>query len=85
MSLEKEIGRVIHYFSKIGVAVIELKDSLRVGEQIKIRGRGREFSQVVESMEVDHKKINEAKPGEKVGLKVVQKVKEGDLVYKIEE
>lgn len=83
-SEEKLIGKVIHYFGKIGVAVIELTDTLKVGETIKIVGGESEFTQEVESMEIEHKKIKEAKAGDKIGLKVNQKVREGYKVYKIQ-
>jgi putative protease len=79
----KLIGKITHYFGKIGVAVIELEDTLKVGDEIRIAGGETEFTQTVESMEVEHKKVNEAKAGEKVGLKVNQKVREGYRVYKL--
>lgn len=79
----KYIGKITHYFNKIGVAVIQLEDDLRVGDKIKIVGPHGEFEQVVESMEVEHKKITEAKSGESIGLKVNQKVKEGYKVFKV--
>ncbi len=77
------IGKVTHYFSKIGVAVIELSDALKIGDTIRIIGGITDFTQKVESMEVEHKKVKEAKEGDSVGLKVNQKVREGYLVYKI--
>lgn len=77
------IGKVTHYFSKIGVAVIELSDTLKAGDTIRIVGGGAEFNQAVDSMEVEHQKVETAKTGESVGLKVDQKVKEGYSVYKI--
>lgn len=77
------IGKITHYFSKIGVAVIELSNTLRVGDTIRIIGGETDFEQKVESMEVEHKKVEEAKSGEGVGLKVEQKVKEDYKVYKI--
>lgn len=79
----KPIGKITHYFGKIGVAVIELEDELKVGEEIKIVGGDKEFVQIVDSLEVNHKKIEKAKAGEAVGLKVIQKVKPGYRVYKI--
>lgn len=79
----KLIGRVTHYFSKIGVAVIELSDSLKVGETIRIIGGETDFEQTIDSMEAEHQKVQEAKTGESVGLKVSQKVREGYKVYKI--
>jgi len=80
----KLIGQISHYFSKIGVAVIELSDALKAGDSIRIAGgEGTDFTQQVESMEVDHQKVQEAKTGDSVGLKVDQKVREGYKVYKI--
>jgi len=79
----KLIGEVTHYFGNIGVAVIELKDALKEGDTIRIEGGTHSFEQAVESMEVDRKKVTQAKAGEAVGLKVTQKAKEGYKVYKI--
>ena len=79
----KLIGKVTHYFSKIGVAVIELSDTLKLGDTIRILGGETDFEQVVESMEIERKKVQEAKAGESVGLKVSQKVREGYKVYKL--
>ncbi len=82
----KLIGKVTHYFSKIGVAVIELQDALKVGDTIRIvGGEATDFTQKVGSMEVEHQKIKEAKAGDSIGLKVKEKVREGYKVYKIEE
>jgi putative protease len=79
----KLIGRVTHYFGKIGVAVVELQDTLKVGDTIGIVGGETDFTQTVESMEVEHQKIQEAKAGESVGIKVAQKVREGYKVYRL--
>ena len=79
----KLIGKVTHYFSNIGVAVIELSDNLKVGDTIRIVGGETDFNQVVESMEVEHQKVKEAKPGDSVGLKVSQKVRDGYKTYKL--
>jgi len=79
----KLIGKATHYFSKIGVALIELSDILKVGDMIRIVGGETDFNQTVESMEVEHQKVNEAKAGDSVGLKVNQKVREGYKVYKL--
>lgn len=81
----KLIGKVIHYFSKIEVAVIKLSASLSVGDTIRIAGgEDTDFTQAVDSMEVEHQKIKKAKKGDEVGLKVSQKVREGYKVYKVE-
>jgi translation elongation factor EF-Tu-like GTPase len=79
----KLVGKVTHYFSKIGVAVIELLDSLKAGDTIRIVGGETDFNQVVESMEIEHRTVKEAKAGDSVGLKVSQKVREGYKAYKL--
>jgi len=79
----KLIGEITHYFGKIEVAVIKLEDILKVGDTIKIVGGGVEFTQPVESMQIEHEQVQEAKAGESIGLKVAQKVKEGYKVYKL--
>ena len=79
----REIGRVIHYFSKIEVAVIELSDSLSVGDSILIRGMTTNVEQVVDSMQIDRVNIQSAEAGKSVGLKVADRVREEDTVYKI--
>jgi len=80
---EQLIGKVTHYFSKIGVAVVELSGSLKVGDTIRIVGGDTDFSQTIESMQIEHDKINEAKTGDAVGIKVDQKVRDGYKVYKL--
>lgn len=80
---EKEVGVVTHYFSKIGVAAIELKDTLRVGETIHIKGHTTDFTQEVSSMQIEHENVSEASAGQSVGIKVKEKVREHDVVYKI--
>lgn len=79
----KLIGKITHYFSNIGVGVIELSDTLKAGDSIRIIGGETDFTQNIESMEVEHQKVEKAKPGESVGLKVGQKVREGYKVYKL--
>lgn len=79
----KLIGKISHYFSNIGVAVIELTGTLKAGETIRIIGGETDFEQKVDSMEVDHKKVDKAKKGDGVGLKVSQKVREGYKAYKV--
>jgi len=79
----KLIGKITHYFGNISVAVIELQDKLKVGDTIRIVGGETDFNQTVDSMEIEHQKINEAKKGDSVGLKVSQKVREDYKVYKV--
>lgn len=80
---KKLVGKVVHYYSKIGVAVVELTGDLNVGDKISIEGTTTNFQQTVESMQIEHKNLSSAKAGESIGLKVQQKVREGDLVFKI--
>ena len=81
---EKLIGEIIHYFGKIGVAVIKLKGPLNVGDSIRIvGGEDTDFKQAVKSMEKDHKKIKKAASKVEVGLKLSKKAREGYKVYKL--
>jgi len=80
---EKEIGRITHYFGHVGVGIIELKDSLKVGEKLHVVGHAYDFLQDVISMQIEHKDVKEAKPGDSVGIKVPQKVHENDKVFKV--
>ena len=79
----KLIGKVTHYFGNVGVAVLELTNTLKAGDTIRIVGGETDFTQTVESMEIEHQKAEVAKAGDSVGLKVEQKVREGYKVYKL--
>lgn len=80
-----KVGKVSHYYDKIGVAVIELDGTLASGDKIKFSRGGEDiFEQVVGSMQVEHKKIDSAKKGDLIGLKVDQEVKEGAEVFKVQ-
>ncbi len=82
MAEEKLIGKIVHFFGNINVGIIELAEVLKVGETIHVKGTSTDFEQTVDSMQVEHKEISEAKAGDQVGLKVAQKVKEGDQVFR---
>jgi len=75
------IGKVTHYYSKIGVAIVDLTGDLRVGQQIHIKGHTSDFTEVVESIQIEHENVPEAKAGQCIGLKVKEKVREGDEVF----
>lgn len=77
-----EIGRITHFFSKISVAVIELKAPLSVGDTIVVKGPNTDFEQVVDSMQIEHENVQRAEKGQSVGLKVIERVRETDAVYK---
>lgn len=78
------VGKITHYYDKIGVAVVEVLAPIKVGDQIKIVGHNKEFVQQVSSMQIEHEQVSEAKKGQAIGMKVDQPVKEGDEVYKVE-
>ena len=78
----KEVGKVTHFFTKINVAVIELKASISVGDRILIKGPTTNLEQTVESMEIEHEKVTQAGAGQSIGLKVDDRVRENDAVYK---
>ena len=80
---EVEIGKITHVFGKIGVGVIELSDTLNVGDAIKVKGHEREFDQSIASMQIDHDPVDSAGAGQSVGLKFDDEIKEGDMVYKV--
>jgi putative protease len=80
---KKLVGKISHYYSKIGVAVVELTDKLSVGDKISIEGIATNVQQTIDSIEIEHKKIPVAKAGDSIGLKVADRVREGDAVYKI--
>ena len=77
-----EIGRITHFFSKISVAVIELTMPLAVGDTIMIKGPTTDFEQPVESMQIEHNNVQRAEAGQSIGLRVAQRVRENDMVYK---
>jgi hypothetical protein len=77
------IGKISHYFTNIGVAVIELEAPLSVGETISIEGATTDITQPVDSMQIDRKEVTKATKGQSIGLKVKDRVRGGDNVYKI--
>ena len=78
-----EVGRVTHFYPKISVAIVELKASLNIGDKILIKGATTNFEQTVESMQIEHKNIERAEAGQIIGLKVKERVRENDKVYRI--
>lgn len=79
----KYIGRVAHFFERPSAGIIELtEDSLKIGDRIKIKGHTTDFEQPVESMQIEHEDIQEAKIGDTIGVKVKARVRENDVVYK---
>ena len=79
--MSKEIGKIVKYFDKVSVAVVELSGNLNVGDKIHIKGTTTDFNQKVESMQVEHEKIEKAKKGQSIGLKVDERVRLNDRVF----
>ena len=83
-SLGEEIGKVTHYFTKIGVGVIEITSgTLKVGDKIRIKGATTDFEQKIESMQVEHEQVKEAEAGQAIGMKVKEHVRQHDKVFKL--
>lgn len=82
---EVEIGKVTDFFAKPVVAGIELSGALKVGDRIHVKGSTTDMEVAVESMQIDRINITEGKPGDLVGIKVLDRVRPGDKVYKVTE
>lgn len=81
---EEEVGVIVKFFAKPSVAAIEMKEgSIKKGDTLRYKGHTTDFTEVVESMEVDNQPIEEAKAGQLVGIKVKERVRENDTVYKV--
>jgi translation elongation factor EF-1alpha len=78
-----EIGKVTDFFAKPVVAGIELSGTLRIGDTIHIKGSTTDMELIVESMQIERVNITDGKPGDLVGIKVVDRVRRGDTVYKV--
>ena len=81
--MEKEVGRITHYYNHLEVGIIKLTAPLAVGDRIHIKGAHDDFAQAVESMQIEQDKIEKAKSGDEVGIRVAQKVHENDRVYRV--
>ena len=80
---EIQVGKVSHYFAKIGVAVIQIATGgIKVGDEIRIKGHTSDFKQRVDSMQIEHENLEMAEPGQSIGLKVKEPVRANDFVYK---
>ena len=77
----KILGKITHFYQNISVAVVEVSSTIKVGDKISIEGHGNIVKQAVESMQIEHEQVPAAKPGQSVGMRTKQPVKEGDLVF----
>lgn len=81
-TLDIQVGVITHYYDKIGVAVVEVKNQpLKVGDVVQITGHDQEFKQAIDSLQIEHKQVSEVPVGETAGMKVDQAVKEGDRLF----
>jgi len=79
----KKVGKVTHFYDNIGVAIVELEDTLKVGDKVKFEGHGADFEQEVSSLQVNHEQVEKASSGDVVGMKTDQKVREGTAIEKV--
>lgn len=82
---DKEIGVVTHYFGNISVGIIQLSASVKIGDNIQIKGAHDDFIQTIDSIQIEHEKVEEGKKGDCIGIKVAQKVHPNDKVYLVTE
>lgn len=83
MSKSVLLGKVIHYYDKIGVAVIKLSKAIKTGDSVKFTHGDKEFEQTIESMQLEHEAVKAGKKGEEVAMKVDQEVKRGTEVLSV--
>ncbi len=81
---EQKVGVVSHYFGKLSVAAVELTDGeLRVGDTIHVKGHTSDFTQTVDSIQIEHDKVESAKAGESIGIRVAEHAREHDEVFRV--
>ncbi|MEK6711001.1 MAG: translation elongation factor-like protein [Nitrospinota bacterium] len=85
MTREHRIGRITHYYNKLGVATLDLEEPLKVGDRIHVEGRTTDLGQPVESIEIEHRSVPKAFPGDSAAVKVAGRVRPGDTVLLEEE
>ncbi|MCX8093942.1 MAG: translation elongation factor-like protein [Candidatus Goldbacteria bacterium] len=83
--MEKKIGVVDDFYAKVSVAAFKLDDTLAIGDTIHIQGHTTNLTQKVTSMQIDRKDVQQANPGDSIGIKVDSRVRKGDIVYKVME
>lgn len=81
--MEKEIGRVTHYFSHLNVAAVDLSEPISVGDIVHFKGHTSDFIQTVESMQIEHQEVKVAAPGDDVAIRVRDHVREHDKLYRM--
>lgn len=76
----KKTGTVVHYYGGLSVAIVKLASPLKIGDKVKFKGKTTDFDQQISQMQFDHKDIEAGKAGQEVGVKVDNKVRDGDEV-----
>ena len=80
----RKVGEVFHFFGKIGVAAIRLTDgSIAIGDTVVIQGPTTNLEQTVDALQIEHASVTDANQGQEVGMKVRERVREKDFVYKV--
>ncbi len=80
---ELEVGKITHFFTKIGVAIVQVTAPFKVGDKVHIKGATTDITEVVESMQVHHAPVKEVNKGDDIGLKVKGQVRPGDTIFKV--
>jgi selenocysteine-specific translation elongation factor len=80
---EKEVGKVSDFFAHVVVAGIDMTGTLKVGDKIHIKGHTTDIEMDVTSMQIENKNVTEAKKGKSVGIKAPERVRPGDIVYRV--
>jgi hypothetical protein len=81
---EKRIGTVTHYFDRIGVAAVDLTDTLRVGDRVRVEGHTTKFEATIDKMQIDRKDVQEARPGQDVAVHLGERARAHDAIVKLE-
>ncbi|MDI6641083.1 MAG: translation elongation factor-like protein [Elusimicrobiota bacterium] len=81
--MELKLGVVDDYFAKVGVIALKLEDEVKVGDTIHVKGHTTDFTQEVNSMQIEHVNVQKASKGDSIGIKVNERVRKGDIVYKV--
>ena len=79
---EEPIGKITHYFPNIGVAAATLSAALKVGDTVRVKGHTTDFTELIESLEIEHKKVDRAGPGDDVAFRVSEKARPGDRLLR---
>ena len=81
---EEQVGRVTHYFGKVSVAGIDVTaGEINVGDTIHITGHTTDFNQTIDSMQIDNQDVERAAKGDSIGIKVPDRVRPHDIVYRV--